>query len=109
MTERKDKVATIRRLNDEFRKTFVGGRIFLTRGILGLSLELRREIIRTVQSYAEWEPGNDHHDFGAVQIQGQKFFWKIDCNDLTLTYPSPDASDPKQTRRVLTIMTASEN
>ena len=110
MTDTEEKKSAVRKLNDDFRKSFVGGRIVLTRGVVhGLSLELRREIIRAVQSYSEWESGNDQHDFGAVQILGQKFFWKIDCQDLTLTYHSPDASDPKQTRRVLTIMTASEN
>ncbi len=101
-------MATIRRLNDEFRKTFVGGRIFLTRGILGLSLELRREIIRAVQSYAEWEPGNDHHDFGTVQVQRQKVYWKISYLDMQLEHVSPEPSVAAVTRRVLTIMTASE-
>ena len=108
MNEVDKKTATIR-LNDAFRRTFVGGRIVLTRGMIALDIELRREIIRAVQAYAAWESGNDQHDFGAVQIQGQKVTWKISYFDMQLLQESPDPSDPKVTRRELTIMLASDS
>jgi len=104
MTGTEDKLVSVRRQNDAFRRTFVGGRIVLSREILGLDIELRREIIRAVHTYDEWEPGNDKHDFGAVQVQGLKVFWEIKCFDLQLASASPDASDVAVTRRVLTIM-----
>jgi len=35
-------------------------------------------------------------------------FFKIDCYDLALSAHSPDAGDPNVTKRVITIMLASE-
>lgn len=110
MTETDNWKAIIRRLNDQFRMTFVGGRIVLSRCILGLDIDLRREIIRAVQTYTEWEAGNDpgEHDCGTVQIQDHKVVWRIDCLDMQLQQRSSDPSDANVTRRVLTIMLASE-
>jgi hypothetical protein len=56
-------------------------------------------------------PDNDpysEHDFGSFEIEGDKFFWKIDCYDKTLEFGSPDPTDPSVTTRLLTIMLASE-
>ena len=38
----------------------------------------------------------------------QTVFWKIDCYDTSLTYGSDAPWNPEQTKRVLTIMLASE-
>jgi len=48
------------------------------------------------------------HDFGAVEIDGEKAFWKIDCYDRTLTAGSENPANEALTHRVLTIMLASE-
>ena len=48
------------------------------------------------------------HDFGAFEDEGDRFFWKIDYYDLTLTVGSADPADPAQTARVLTLMLADE-
>jgi Protein of unknown function (DUF3768) len=48
------------------------------------------------------------HDFGALTIEGEKLFWKIDYFDRMLTAHSPDKANPQLTHRVLTIMLASE-
>lgn len=48
------------------------------------------------------------HDFGAVEIEGETFFWKIDYYDETMSYLSPDPADPTITNRVMTIMRADE-
>lgn len=50
----------------------------------------------------------EEHDFGAVEIAGQRVFWKIDYYDTSLEYCSPDPSDPAVTTRVLTVMLANE-
>jgi hypothetical protein len=56
-------------------------------------------------------PDNDpqgERDFGAFEHNGDRIFWKIDYYAHDMEHGSEDASDPRQTVRVLTIMLASE-
>jgi hypothetical protein len=48
------------------------------------------------------------HDSGSVEVDGDKFFWKIDAYSVNMTGGSEDPADPSKTTRVLTIMLASE-
>ena len=48
------------------------------------------------------------HEFGAVDVAGEKVFFKVDAYDANLEYGSPDPADPSVTTRVLTILLASE-
>jgi hypothetical protein len=48
------------------------------------------------------------HDFGLLEVGGERIMFKVDYYDRTMTVHSPDASDPQVTTRVLTIMLASE-
>ena len=104
-------VETIRKLNDEFRRTFAGGKIMLTPGVSNLdatSMELALARLKTFNSFA---PDNDpysEHDFGAFEIPGQKLFFKIDYYDPGLEFGSEDPADPSKTTRVLTLMLAEE-
>lgn len=101
----------IAELNDNFRRFLTGGQIVITQGVQALTKDQQVAVLRGVANFTDFNPDNDphqEHDFGVLDIDGIKIFWKIDYYDLTLTYHSPDATDPKQTRRVLTIMTASE-
>lgn len=110
-TPEAEKTLRIRTLNDVFRASFVGGRVMLTSGIQAQGEESVQEIIRKVQTFKDFTPDNDphgEHDFGAIEHDGQKVFWKIDYYDNTMTYGSEDPSDPKQTTRVLTVMLAEE-
>lgn len=43
------------------------------------------------------------HDFGAIELNGERYFFKIDYYDETLSFGSPDAADPTKTTRVLTV------
>jgi hypothetical protein len=55
--------------------------------------------------------GNDPYgerDFGAFELAGEKLIWKIDYYDRMLRDASPDPADPAVTRRVLTLMLASD-
>ena len=47
-------------------------------------------------------------DFGAFEFQGERLFFKIDYYDLALEFGSEDPADASVTRRVMTIMLASD-
>jgi hypothetical protein len=105
------KAARIRALNDTFRQTFIGGRVVITPGVQGLTPELQAELLGKVRGFTAFAASNDpygEHDFGCVEVEGEKFFWKIDCYDQNLEFGSEDPSDPIKTSRVLTIMCADE-
>ena len=106
-----EKTARIRELNDAFRKTFSGGKVTVTAGVNSLPEDTMLEVLEKVKSFSDFTPDNDphgEHDFGAIEVAGQKYFWKIDCYDAHLEYGSEDPSDPSQTTRVLTIMLPQE-
>jgi hypothetical protein len=48
------------------------------------------------------------HDFGALEVEGERLFFKIDYFDQTLSAHSPNPADETATKRVLTIMLAEE-
>jgi hypothetical protein len=101
----------IRALNDEFRRTLVGGRVVLTSGVAALSDEDRTTLLRKVQSFETFTPDNDphgEHDFGTIEEGEQKVFWKIDYYDAECRLGSEDPTDPASTTRVLTLMLADE-
>ncbi|WP_018391346.1 DUF3768 domain-containing protein [Ancylobacter sp. FA202] len=103
--------ARIRELNDAFRASFVGGRIMLTAGVDALAVPEKAQLLEGVRGFTAFDKDNDphhEHDFGALEVAGVRYFWKIDYYDLALTYGSPDPADVAVTTRVLTIMRADE-
>src|ERR1039458_5008825 len=101
----------IRVLNDNFRSTFVGGQVVLSQGVIALPVDTKARVLLAVQSFSNFTKDNDphgEHDFGSFQIEGETYFWKIEYYDLAMQFGSPDAADPEQTTRVLTIMRADE-
>jgi len=106
-----NKTGQIRRLNDELRSTFCDGTIVITSGVAALDPAIRSELLAAVRRFDAFSSDNDpygEHDFGAIEIGGQTFFFKIDYYDCSLTFHSPDAADPAVTTRVLTVMRADE-
>lgn len=103
--------STIRDLNDSFRTTFEGGRVMLTEGVQILADADRARLMNMVRTFTAFDESNDpygEHDFGAVEIGAEKFYFKIDYYDRSLRYGSPDPCDPSVTTRVLTVMRADE-
>ncbi len=101
----------IRVLNDNFRSTFVGGRVVMTAGVNELPLDIKARVLLAVQSFSNFTKDNDphgEHDFGNFQIEGETYFWNIDYYDLAMQFGSENPADPEQTTRVLTIMRADE-
>ncbi|MER8661292.1 DUF3768 domain-containing protein [Mesorhizobium sp. M1148] len=106
-----DKASEIRRLNDAFRSSFLGGHVVLTSGVAALADTERRALLRSVRAFEAFDINNDphaEHDFGAVDVEGDKFFWKIDYYDPDMQSGSLDPANPDVTRRALTIMRSEE-
>ncbi|WP_245362109.1 DUF3768 domain-containing protein [Rhizobium sp. NXC14] len=106
-----DTTATIRSLNDAFRRNPTAGRAVITPGVSSLPHDRRLALLMAVVGFTAFDAGNDpynEHDFGAVEQNGVSYFWKIDYYDLDYNMGSPDPANPHVTRRVLTIMRADE-
>lgn len=106
-----DRTSEISCLNDQLRTTFVGGAIMITPGIESLTLGQRWALMSAVRNFNAFSTDEDpygEHDFGAIDLTGEKFFFKIDYYDRSMEGGSPDPSNSTCTTRVLTIMRADE-
>ena len=106
-----EQATTIAVLNDQFRTTLAGGKVMVTRGVSELGSTAVGDLLVEVRTFRCFTGDNDphgEHDFGAVDYDGHRVFWKIDYYDPSLTVHSEDAADPAKTVRVLTIMLADE-
>jgi hypothetical protein len=101
----------IRELNDQFRQSLRGGSVFITAGVHALGADRVKAVLIKARDFDTFGQDNDpygEHDFGSIEDGQERFFWKIDYYDLTLTAGSPDPSDSDRTCRVLTVMLGSE-
>jgi hypothetical protein len=111
MSKNAEPTARIRQLNDQLRNTFIGGRVLVTPGVRSLSPGANALLLERVRTFADFSSDNDpygHHDFGTIEIDGERFFWKVDYYDPSMEGGSEDPADPRRTTRVLTIMRADE-
>lgn len=103
---------TIASLNDDLRRSLTGGRIYKTNGIDALDPNVQAKILEAVRAFGAFTDGNDpygEHDFGAVDVEGHRCFWKIDYYDRRdMGVGANDPADANTTERVLTIMLAEE-
>ena len=103
----------IRELNDRFRRDGLGnGSVMLTIGIQERGRDFAVAAIKAVREFDNFSYANDpwgEHDFGAIEIEGEKVFWKIDYYSPDLTAGSENPANEGVTHRVLTIMLASEH
>jgi len=101
----------IRALNDQLRQKLSTGLAVITVGVAALGPEAVDRIVKTISVYDDFCHANDphqEHDFGAFEAEGETIFFKIDYYDNGLSCHSPDPADPSVTKRVITIMLASE-
>jgi len=106
----KEKIAL---LNDKARKGLLPGstKVLLTRMVAALPDEEISSLRRNVAAFDAFTEDNDpygEHDFGAIELEGERYFWKIDYYDRSLRFGAEDPSDASETMRVLTLMHASE-
>lgn len=105
------KTDAICKLNDAFRETLIGGTFLITPGVQGMNAEDRTHALIKLTGFKDFTPDNDpygEHDFGAFTVAGEKLFWKIDYYAPDMLHGSEDPADPAKTKRVLTLMLASE-
>jgi hypothetical protein len=103
--------ARICALNDQLRRFGQGGRIMITSGIQALGAEAVARALTAIAGFDAFTADNDpygEHDCAILTVDGVRVLFKIDYNDRSLTYHSPDPSDPDVTERVMTVMLASE-
>lgn len=104
--------ASVAKLNDLLRTTFLTGAVVLTEGIRNLEPAQRKAAITSVRTFDTFGENNDPYgerDFGSFKQNGVgTIFWKIDYYGEDYQSRSPNPADPKVTRRVLTIMLATE-
>lgn len=98
-------------INDLFRTTFlpIFGRVLLTPGVA--NHPSREAVISAVRAFDQFNEDNDpygEHDFGAIELDHERFYWKIDYYDQGYQQGSEDPNNPIITRRLLTIMLAEE-
>ena len=115
----------IARLNDRARQAMGLAYVAVaTEGFRALSEADQSRVRELVETFDAFAPDNDPYgerDFGAICLEGEghwtttrparsaeTVFWKIDAYDRELRYGSEDPANPATTRRVLTIMLASE-
>ena len=107
--ERTQKIAD---LNDIARKAMgVCSKVIQTSGIRALPADDQSRIREKVETFDAFTEDNDPYgerDFGAVEHNGVKVFWKIDYYDKALEYGSEEPEDAGKATRVLTIMLAEE-
>lgn len=99
-------VSEIAKINDRFRGMCLN--MFYTSGIRDGIMDLIG-LSRAVEDFSNFTEDNDpygEHDFGSLQFEGRKIFWKIDYYDQQLKF----GIDPLDSscRRVLTVMLAEE-
>jgi len=78
--------AQIRRLNDAFRHSLLGGQAFFTVGVSALGIAFSHRALAKVRTFDQFGTDNDpwgEHDFGSVDVDERKVFWKIDVYDKT--------------------------
>ena len=106
-------------LNDAMRaaisRPVPPNRVLMTAGVshLGAGFGLAACAAVSQYDFAKQDPGNDpygEHDFGVFDIEGTKFYFKIDyyAKGSDHGFGSEDPADADKTERVLTIMLAEE-
>lgn len=101
----------IRQLNDHCRKTFTGCTVMVTPTVQELPEEQKTKLLEAVRTFDTFDGGNDpwrEHDFGCVELFGERWFWSFSYYDKSMRTGSDDPSNVEITCRILTVMHASE-
>ena len=103
----------IAHLNDKACKGLLPGstKMLFTPSVTALpdaTLLCLRSAVAQFDAFTEDNDPYGERDFGSIEIEGERYFWKIDYYDRSLRFGAEDPSDTSETMRVLTLMHASE-
>ena len=102
----------IRELNDRMRTKGEGvGSVVVTAGVVALGPAFVKRAVEAIERFDGFDDDNDpwgEHDFGSVEVDGQRIFWKFDYYTPDLSAGSDNPANEGETHRVLTIMRANE-
>jgi len=62
--------------------------VVCTQGFHCLEPETQQKVFQQIQTYNDWDSGNDpygEHDFGVIEADDEKFYFKIDYWNKELT------------------------
>ena len=85
----------------------------MTNGVRSLDGQSLEKLIKLVKEFNQFDPENDpygEHDFGSVEFEGVKYFFKIDyyAKGSNFQLGSEDPSNESITTRIITLMRADE-
>ena len=88
------------------------GRVLFTQAVAARGTLFGVQCLLAVAAHRTFDPENDPeewHDFGAVEIEGTRVWFKIDLYDAEdMDHGSQAPDDPSRTYRVLTVMLPSD-
>lgn len=93
-------------LNDTFRKSWKD--VVFTSNVL-TRIQRHLALAQAIHNFSEFNEDNDpygEHDFGSLELEGERILWKIDYYDQSLGNWC-DPLDPN-CRRVMTVMLAED-
>ena len=113
------RAARVAAQNDAFRRALapgaapcpLAGRAVLTQGIAARGPTFAGAALLAVAADETFTTDNDpygHRDFGAVEVEGVRVWWRIDLYDADERFGSERPEDPAATVRVLTILLPEE-
>ena len=120
-TNRGLQAAIIAEQNDAFRKSACGypngedvpeGKLLMTQGFSALGPAFQTVLLERVALFNDFTFENDPHgwhDFGEVDVNGTRVWFKFDLYDAAYEMGSDVPHDPAQTRRVLTLYLPEEH
>jgi hypothetical protein len=112
--------AIIAQQNDAFRTSVTAsvkapgvppGKLVMTAGIAAQSGEFRTALIEALVAFDAFDADSDPyglHEMGVLEIEGERVWFKFDLYDENYEYGAGTPTDPKRTRRVLTLLLPSE-
>jgi len=89
-------------LNDQFRATFKGGRVQMSRSFYELEPQLRGRALWVLSKCKKFADDSEH-DWGTFIFGGYAFEWRIEYRSAAGAGLSPDPANPDLTFRVLTL------